>query len=94
MNVQKQFNKEWDKLMDYTYELMKDTNNTHIYIVVHREHPGLNRGQSNLQSDALPLSYTPLLAWGNEFNELEECVTKMKHARFHKAVERSRIHHC
>lgn len=40
--------------MDYTYELMKDTNNTHIYIVVHREHPGLNRGQSDLQSD-LPL---------------------------------------
>ena len=26
-----------------------------------REHPGLNRGQSDLQSDALPLSYAPLL---------------------------------
>ena len=28
-------------------------------IDVRREHPGLNRGQSDLQSDALPLSYAP-----------------------------------
>jgi hypothetical protein len=30
-------------------------------LVTMRGHPGLNRGQSDLQSDALPLSYAPLL---------------------------------
>ena len=33
---------------------------THSTIIL-RGHPGLNRGQSDLQSDALPLSYAPLL---------------------------------
>ena len=34
-------------------------NNTYHCIRISREHPGLNRGQSDLQSDALPLSYAP-----------------------------------
>jgi hypothetical protein len=38
----------------------KDFNNNLLYhLFISRGHPGLNRGQSDLQSDALPLSYAP-----------------------------------
>ena len=40
-------------------ELMQETNKTHHCIGITREHSDLNRGQSDLQSDALPLSYAP-----------------------------------
>ena len=38
---------------------MQETNKTHHCIGITREHSDLNRGQSDLQSDALPLSYAP-----------------------------------
>jgi hypothetical protein len=51
---------------------------THLCIVVRREHPGLNRGQSDLQSDALPLSYTPYYVTNLHKNVKNDVRNKIK----------------
>jgi hypothetical protein len=35
--------------------------NKNVKNIIKRGHPGLNRGPLDLQSNALPLSYTPLI---------------------------------
>jgi hypothetical protein len=51
-----------DPLICHKDRFHKDfINNLLYHQFISRGHPGLNRGQSDLQSDALPLSYAPLL---------------------------------